>query len=88
MFLSTSKYFLNTSRDSDSTTSARLLFQFQPESPLVQLEAIPSSPVAIYEGEEADPHFITASFQVVVESYNVSPEPLLLQNKQSHNFLN
>jgi len=34
-------------------------------------------------GEEADPHLTTASFQGVVEKDKVSPEPLLLQTKQS-----
>ena len=42
---------------------------------LVQLEAIPFSPVTSYRGEEADPHLTTSSFQVVVESDKVSPEP-------------
>ena len=47
----------------------------QPESPLAQLEAIPSSPIASYMREEADPYLITASLQAVVESNKVSPEP-------------
>ena len=55
----------------------------QPESPLVQLKAIPSSPIASYVGEEAGPHLTSTSLQVVVESDKVFPEPPLLQSKQS-----
>ena len=53
----------------------------QPESPLAQLEAIPSSPVACFMGEEADPHLAKTPFQVVVESNEVTPQPSLLQAK-------
>jgi len=45
------------------------------ESPQVQLEAIPSCPIASYMAEEANSNLTTASFQVDVESYKVSPEP-------------
>ena len=45
----------------------------------MQLQAIPSSPIASYLGEEASPNLTTTSFRVVVESDTVSPEPLLLQ---------
>ena len=55
----------------------------QPESSLTQLEAIPSSPIASYVGEEAGPHLTSTSLQVVVESDKVFPEPPLLQTKQS-----
>ncbi|KAK4820013.1 hypothetical protein QYF61_017392 [Mycteria americana] len=54
----------------------------QCKPPLVQLEAISSPPITCYLGEETDPHLSTASFQVVVESDNVSPEPPFLQAKQ------
>jgi len=47
----------------------------QPECLLVQFEAITSHPIASYLEEEADPHLATTSFQVVVESNNVSPVP-------------
>ena len=47
----------------------------------MQLEAIPSGLIASYMGEETEPHLTTASFQVLVESYKVSPEPPLLQTK-------
>ena len=46
----------------------------QPEYPLVQLEAIPSSPITSYLGEEADPHLITISLHIVVDCDNVTPE--------------
>ena len=49
----------------------------------MQLEAIPSSAIASYVGEEADPHFVTASFQAAVESNKVSPDPSLLHTEQS-----
>ena len=58
----------------------------QPEHPLAQLEAIPSSPITSYMGEEskeANAHLATTSFQVAVESYKVSPEHPLLQIKKS-----
>ena len=45
----------------------------QPESALVQLEAIPSSPIASFTGE--DPHLTTIPFQGVVESNKALPEP-------------
>ena len=47
----------------------------QPEPPLAQLEAVPSSSITSYVGEEADPRLATTSFQVVVECYKASPEP-------------
>ena len=90
----TSKHFFHIFRDGSSTISLGSSFQrlttlsekfpnFQPESPLEQLQAILSSPIASYMSEEADPHLTTISFQVVVESVKVSPEPPLLQSKQS-----
>ena len=54
----------------------------QPESPLAQLEVIPSSPVPSYTGEETESHLITTSLEVVVESDKVTPEPPLLQSEQ------
>jgi len=35
----------------------------QCESPLVQLEAIPSHPIASYVGEDTNPHLTITSFQ-------------------------
>ncbi|KAK4816773.1 hypothetical protein QYF61_022771 [Mycteria americana] len=54
----------------------------QSKPPLQQLEAISSRPMACYLGEETDPHLSTTSFQVVVESNKVSPQPPFLQAKQ------
>jgi len=53
----------------------------QPESPLEQLEAISSSPVASYIGEEADSHPTTISLQVDIESDRGHPDPPLLQTE-------
>ena len=55
----------------------------QPESPLVQLEAIPSSLITSYVGEKADPYLTTTSLLIVVKKYKVSHDPPLLQTKQS-----
>ncbi|KAK4817040.1 hypothetical protein QYF61_026166 [Mycteria americana] len=55
----------------------------QSKPPLAQLEAISSCPITCYLGEETDPHLSTASFQAVVESDKVSPQPPFLQAKQS-----
>jgi len=55
----------------------------QSEPALVQLEAVPSYLITNYMREEANPPITTTSFQTVVESYKVSPEPHLLQTKQS-----
>ncbi|KAK4819909.1 hypothetical protein QYF61_014644 [Mycteria americana] len=52
------------------------------EPPLVQLEAISSCPITCYLGEETDPHLTSISFQVVVESDEVSPQPPFLQAEQ------
>ena len=48
----------------------------------MQLEAIASCPVASYLGEETNTCLTTASFQVVVGSNKVPPQPPLLQTKQ------
>ena len=55
---------------------------FQPKLLLVQLEDIPSSSVTSYLLEEANPQLPTPSFQVAVESNEVSTEPSFLQTKQ------
>ena len=85
----TSKCFLNTSSNCASTTAVGSLFQpvlgeelfpnVQPESPLAQLEAIPSSPITITQEKKLTPHLTTTSLQIVVESNSVSPEPPLFQ---------
>ncbi|KAK4831720.1 hypothetical protein QYF61_018772, partial [Mycteria americana] len=62
--------------------SKEIFPNIQSKPPLVQLEAISSRPIASYLGEETDPHLSTASFQVVVESDKVSPQPPFLQARQ------
>ena len=47
--------------------------KIQPEPLLVSLEAIPSSPITSYVGEEVDLHLVTTFFQVA-ESDRVSPK--------------
>ena len=48
---------------------------------MAKLEAIPSSSIASYMGEEADLHLATTSFQITVESNKISSEaPLHRQN--------
>ncbi|KAK4825176.1 LOW QUALITY PROTEIN: hypothetical protein QYF61_024656, partial [Mycteria americana] len=54
----------------------------QSKPPLVQPEAISSCPITCYLGEETNPHLSTTSFQVLVESNEVSLQPPLLQAKQ------
>ncbi|KAK4829125.1 hypothetical protein QYF61_002204 [Mycteria americana] len=54
----------------------------QSKPPLAQLEAISSRPITCYLGEETNPHLSTISFQGVVESDKVSPQPPFLQAKQ------
>ena len=61
----------------DLSFREKILPNIQPEPPLVQLEAITSCPITSYRGAEADTHLATTSFQAVVESNEVSPEPLL-----------
>jgi len=51
----------------------------QPESPVAQLEATHSHPITSYMGAEVNPHLTTASFQVLLESDKVTPEPPLIQ---------
>ncbi|KAK4811654.1 hypothetical protein QYF61_022747 [Mycteria americana] len=54
----------------------------QSKPPLAQLEAISSCPITCDLGEETDPHLSTTSFQAVVESDKVSPQPPFLQAEQ------
>ncbi|KAK4824091.1 hypothetical protein QYF61_010602 [Mycteria americana] len=55
----------------------------QSKPPLARVEAISSHPITRYLGEETNTHLTTPSFQVVVESNKVSPQPPLLQTKQT-----
>ena len=56
-------------------------YNIQSKPPLVQLEVVSACIVTYYLGDETDPHLPTTSFQVAVESNQVSPEPPLLQAK-------
>ncbi|KAK4823797.1 hypothetical protein QYF61_006519 [Mycteria americana] len=67
----------------DNPFSEEKFSNIQSKPPLVQLEAISSRPITCYLGEETDPHLSTASFQAVVESDEVSPQPPFLQAEQS-----
>ncbi|KAK4820115.1 hypothetical protein QYF61_020347, partial [Mycteria americana] len=66
----------------DNPFGEEIFPNIQSKPPLAQLEAISSCPMACYLGEETDPHLSTASFQVVVETDKVSPQPPFLQAKQ------
>ena len=66
----------------DHSLREKVFPYLQYKSPLVQLVSISSGPVCCL-GEEAKPLLITASLQEVVECNEVSPEPPLLQTKQS-----
>lgn len=59
-----------------------VFLNIQPQSPLMQLEAIPPSPVTTYIGEKDYPHLNITSLQVIVQRRKVCPEPLL-QTKSS-----
>ncbi|KAK4827978.1 LOW QUALITY PROTEIN: hypothetical protein QYF61_022680 [Mycteria americana] len=67
----------------DNPFSEEKFPNIQSKPPLAQLEAISSCPITCYLGEETSPHLSTTSFQVVVESDEVSPQPPFLQAKQS-----
>ncbi|KAK4814935.1 hypothetical protein QYF61_006290 [Mycteria americana] len=66
----------------DNPFSEGIFSNLQSKPPLVQLEAISSCPMACYLGEETDPRLATTSFQAVVESDEVSPQPPFLQAEQ------
>ncbi|KAK4831836.1 hypothetical protein QYF61_019594, partial [Mycteria americana] len=67
----------------DNPFSEEKFPNIQSKPPLAQLEATSSHPITCYLGEETDPHISTTSFQAVVESDKVSPQPPFLQAKQS-----
>ena len=54
----------------------------QSKPPSAQLEAVSSHLVTCYLGKETNTHPITTSFQAVVESDKVSPQPPFLHAKQ------
>ncbi|KAK4826770.1 hypothetical protein QYF61_011397 [Mycteria americana] len=66
----------------DNPFGEEIFPNIQSKPPLVQLEAISSCPMACYLGKETDTHLATTSFQVVVESDKVSPQPPFLLAKQ------
>ncbi|KAK4830604.1 LOW QUALITY PROTEIN: hypothetical protein QYF61_012030 [Mycteria americana] len=66
----------------DNPFCEKIFPNIQSKPALEQLEAISSCPIACYLGEETDPHLSTTSFQAVVESNKVSPQPPFLQAKQ------
>lgn len=82
----TRSFFLNTSRDGDSSNlpgqfipkskhpfrEEIVLPNVQPKSPLVQCKTMFSRPVAGCLGGEADPHLATPSFQGIAQSDNVT----------------
>jgi len=67
----------------DHSFSKDFFPNIQSKPPLMQLEAIAPCPIASYLGEETNTHLTTTSFQVAGESNQVSPQPPLLQAKQS-----
>ena len=68
---------------SEHSFSNEIFPDIQSKPPLTQLEAIASHAFASYLGEVINMCLTTASFQVVVESNKVPPQPSLLQTKQS-----
>jgi len=50
---------------------------------LAQLQVVSSCAITLYLGEDSLTSLATTSFQLVVESNEVSPEPPFLQAKQS-----
>jgi len=66
----------------DCSSGEEIFRNIQPEHPLVQLEASPSHPIVSHMREDTDHHLTTASFQGVVETDKISPEPPLLRRKQ------
>ena len=65
----------------DHFFSKEIFPNIQSKPPLAQLQAIAFCPIASYLGEETNTCLTTTSFQVVVESDKVSPQPPLLQTK-------
>jgi len=66
----------------DHSCRKEIFPHLQSEPPLMQLEAIASCPIAGYLGEETTTCLTTTSFQAVVDSDEVPPQPPLLQTKQ------
>ena len=66
----------------DCSFSKEIFPDIYSKTPLMQLEAIASHPIASYLGEETNTPLTTPSFQGVVESEKVPPQPPLLQTKE------
>ena len=66
----------------DHSFSKEIFPNIQSKPPLMKLQAISSHPIASYLEEETNTCLTTTSFQVAVESDNVSPQPPLLQMRQ------
>ena len=66
----------------DNLFGEEIITNIQSKSPMMQPEAISACRIDSYLGEETNTHLTTTSFQVVVESDKVSPQPPLLQTKQ------
>jgi len=66
----------------DNPCSEEIFLRFNLNLPWCNFEAISFCPITCYLGEETDPHLATTSFQVLVESNKVSPQPTFLQAKQ------
>jgi len=62
----------------DHSFSKEIYPNIESKSPLTQLEAVASHPIASYLGEETSTHLTTTSFQVVVENNKIPPQPPLL----------
>lgn len=63
----------------DNSFSEKKFPYIQSKPRLAQLGTISSCPITYYLWEENDPHLATISFQMVVESNKVLPEPFFLQ---------
>ena len=67
---------------SDHSFSKEIFPNIQSKPPLMQPEAIASSPIPYCLGEETNTCLATISFRVVVESNKVSSHPPLLQDEE------
>ena len=61
----------------------KLLPNIQPKPPLSQFKTIPPCPITIHPHNQPFPFLFTCSLQVLEGRNEVSPEPSLLQTKQS-----
>jgi len=66
----------------DHSFSKEIFPNIQSKPLLMQLEAIAPCPVTCYLGEETNSCLTTASFQAVVKTDTVPPQPPLLQTQQ------